>query len=91
MMNTDSKRKPDWVMFSIPVSQTLAQCSGTFSPGVQYCWSHIEVMYPLKVLTFLFCFKLSVKSALRIQDTGVSNFKLSLFITCTEGVYERKL
>lgn len=79
-------------MFSIPVSQTIAQCFGTFSPGIQYCWSHIEVMYPLKVLTFLlFCFKLSVKRALWIHDTGVPNFKLSLFITCTEGVHKRKI
>jgi hypothetical protein len=90
-MNTNSKRKSDWVMFSVPDSQTIAQCRGTFSPGIQYCSSHIEVLYPLKVLTFLFCFKLSVKSALWIHDTGVYNFKLSLFITCTERVYKRKL
>lgn len=78
-------------MFAIPVSQTIAQCFGTFSLGIQYCWSHNEVMYPLKMLTFFFCFKLGVKSVLWLHDTGVSNFKLSLFITCTEGVYERKL
>jgi len=56
MMNTESKRKPEWVIFSIPVSQTIAQCFGIFSPGIQYCWYHIEVMHPLRVLTFFVLF-----------------------------------
>jgi len=91
-MNTDSEQKPEWVVFSIRVSQTIAQCFGTFSPVIQYCWSHIEVMYPLRVLIFfLFCFKLSVKSALWIHYTGVPNFKLSIYYLYRKSVQKEAM
>jgi len=89
MMNTNSSRKPDWVIFSIPVSQTIAQCFGTFSSGIQYCWSHIELMYPLKVLTFFLNWVLRVRYGYTTRAFLILN-EVHL-LPVQEELYKRKL